>query len=109
MPHPPPYTHYVVCCVCTCTCTCACACACVCVWTNHLIHKLLDGIVVTDVDGVQVDGVVDVCPHVVIMLHMVVKALWGGKDHVSQSVDHVRSCDCSPLPFAQTHDLADYR
>ena len=43
--------------------------------THHLIDKLLDGVVVTDVYGVQVDRVVDVDPHVVVSLHMVVKSL----------------------------------
>ena len=38
-------------------------------------NELLNGIVITDIDLVQIDGVVDVVPHVVVILHMVVKAL----------------------------------
>ena len=43
--------------------------------THHLIHKFLNGIVITDVNGIQIDGEVDVHPHVVVTLHMVVKTL----------------------------------
>ena len=41
----------------------------------HLVHIALNGIVVTGVNLIKVDGVVDVGPHAVIVLHMVVKPL----------------------------------
>ena len=40
----------------------------------HSVNIALNGIVVTDVDLVQVDGIVNVIPHVVITLDMVVKS-----------------------------------
>ena len=43
--------------------------------SHHVIHKALNGIVVTDVNLVQVDRKVDVVPHVVVILHMVIKSL----------------------------------
>ena len=41
------------------------------------VDEGLNGIVVTGINGVQVDRVVDVSPHVVVILDVVVKALWG--------------------------------
>ena len=43
--------------------------------TNLLINKALDCIVITVVNLVQVYGVIDVRPHVVIMFDVVVKPL----------------------------------
>ena len=43
--------------------------------TYHIIDKLLDGIVVTDVNGVKVYREVDILPHVVVMFDMVIKAI----------------------------------
>ena len=43
---------------------------------NHLVHIMLNGIAITGINLVQVDRVVDVGPHVVLMLHMVFKSLW---------------------------------
>ena len=40
-----------------------------------LIDELLNSIVVTDINCVKIDGVVDVGPHVVVMHHMVVESL----------------------------------
>ena len=39
------------------------------------MDKALNGVVVADFNGVQVNGVVDVAPHVVVPLDVVVKAL----------------------------------
>ena len=47
-------------------------------------NKLFNGIVITDIDLVQIDGVVDVVPHVVVMLYMVVKALYGGCNKIDR-------------------------
>lgn len=41
----------------------------------QIIDKLLDSIVITDIDLVQVDGEVYVVPHVVVMLDVTVKAI----------------------------------
>ena len=41
------------------------------------VDEGLDGIMVTGINGVQVDRVVDVIPHVVVIVDVVVKALWG--------------------------------
>ncbi len=46
-----------------------------CIGTYLPEYKLLDGIVVTDVDLIKVYRVVDVVPHVVVVLHMVIKTL----------------------------------
>ena len=40
------------------------------------VDKELNGIVVIGINGVEVDRVVDVSPHVVVILDMVVKTLW---------------------------------
>ena len=45
---------------------------------NHaylFVHKELNGILITDVCPVQLKGEVDVVPHVVVMGHVVFKAL----------------------------------
>jgi len=42
---------------------------------NHVVDKAFDGIVVTDVNVIQIDGEVDVVPHIVVILHMVIKSL----------------------------------
>ena len=59
--------------------------------THHLVDIFLDSVVVIGVHRVQVDGVVDVGPHVVLMLHMVVKPLYTCRQssHVIQNVSHV--------------------
>jgi len=44
----------------------------------HLVHIALNCIVVTGVNLIKVDRVVDVGPHAVIMLHMAVKPLHSG-------------------------------
>jgi len=47
-------------------------------FSHHVVDKALNGIVITDVNLVQVDGEVDVVPHAVVVLHMVIKSLYGG-------------------------------
>ena len=47
--------------------------------SHHFIHKFLNGVMVTDIYGIKVDGEIDVGPHVVIFLHMILKSL--RKDH----------------------------
>ena len=41
----------------------------------HVVDKTLDSIVVTDIYLVEIDGIVDVGPHVMIVLDMVVKSI----------------------------------
>ena len=63
-------------------------------WKKDLFYsylagdKLFNGIVITDIDLVQIDGVVDVVPHVVVILHMVVKALYSGCTMQTQALIH---------------------
>ena len=42
---------------------------------HHLVYIFLNGIVVTDIYCVQVDGEVDVCPHIMVSFHMMIKPL----------------------------------
>ena len=42
--------------------------------THHIIDKLLNCVVITDVDLVKVNGEVDVSPHIVVMFNMTLKA-----------------------------------
>lgn len=44
-------------------------------WSHLLIHIALNGVMVTDVNLVQVNGVINVGPHVVIILDMMFKPL----------------------------------
>ena len=41
----------------------------------HFVHIAFNGILITDVNRVQVNGIIYVVPHVVVVLNVVIKAL----------------------------------
>ena len=43
--------------------------------TYLIVYKLLNSILVTDINCIKIDRVVDVCPHVVVTCHMMIESL----------------------------------
>ena len=77
--------------------------------THRLVDKALDGIVIGGINLVQVDGVIDVVPHVVVKLHMVLKALRDGERVQSLPSSDLSDCQgyLSPLIKLMAGDTAD--
>ncbi len=86
--------------------------SCFCIGTYLPEYKLLNGIVVTDVDLIKVYRVVDVVPHVVVMVYVMIKTLQTNKGIKEKVYSHLAlhyGILTLPLPFAQTRDWQCYR